>query len=108
MSEDDLFKGFGTAGFSNMIKIWQMANSVVDAGGEVTGQTIADAFAATDNTPIYASTPLNCATAPAPYVAVCNSTVGVTQWDGENLQPVIAELSGLDLVSGTELLPGPY
>jgi branched-chain amino acid transport system substrate-binding protein len=108
MSEDDLFKGFGTAGFSNMIKVWQMANSVVDAGGEVTGQTIADAFAATDNTPIYSSTPLNCAIAPAPYVAVCNSTVGVTQWDGDNLQPVVPELSGLDLVSGTELLPGPY
>ncbi len=107
MSEDDLTKGFGTAGFSNLIKIWEMANIIVDGGGEVTGQTLADAFAATDNTPVYSSTPLDCANAPAPYVAVCDSSVSVSQWDGENLIPVESEISGLDLVAGTELQPGP-
>ena len=39
--------------------------------------------------------------------AVCNSEVSATQWDGEKLVPVRDRFTGLDLVAGTELKPGP-
>ena len=42
-----------------------------------------------------------------PYVAVCNSIVTATQWDGETCVPVRETFSGVDLVAGTELKPGP-
>ncbi len=56
---------------------------------------------------LFGSTPLSCSTAPVPYVAVCNSQVSATQWDGEKLVPVRDRFTGLDLVAGTELKPGP-
>ncbi|MGA9277996.1 ABC transporter substrate-binding protein [Ilumatobacter sp.] len=104
MSEDDIFKTFASAGFSAMMNIWQFAQEV---DGEVTGQSIADALAATDGTAdTFGSTPLDCAGAPEPYVSVCNASVGANVWDGEKLELVIDEFSGLDLVAGTELRPG--
>ena len=45
MTEDDLFKGFATQGFSAIMNIWEQSQLIE---GEVTGQAIADAFAATD------------------------------------------------------------
>ena len=104
MSEDDTFKTFASAGFGAMMNIWNMANQVE---GDVTGESIATALAATDGSvESFGTTPLDCAGAPAPYVAVCNSAVGANQWDGEALTLVIDEFSGLDLVAGTELRPG--
>ena len=44
--------------------------------------------------------------APAPYVAVRNSLVTATQWDGEHWC-LRERFSGLDLIAGTELRPGP-
>ncbi len=41
------------------------------------------------------------------YIAVCNAEVSATQWDGEQLVPVRSRFSGIDLVAGTELKPGP-
>jgi len=38
---------------------------------------------------------------------VCSSPISVNQWDGEKLVNVTPFLSGLDLVAGTELRPGP-
>ncbi|MGA9277994.1 ABC transporter substrate-binding protein, partial [Ilumatobacter sp.] len=104
LSQDDLYKGFSTQGFSAIMNIWEMANQ---ADGEVTGQSIEDAFAATDGTyPTFGGLPLDCAGAPAPYVAVCSSASSVSQWNGTESVSVISELSGLDLVAGTELRPG--
>ncbi|MGA9276660.1 ABC transporter substrate-binding protein, partial [Ilumatobacter sp.] len=104
LSQDDLFKGFATQGFSAIMNIWEMANNVE---GDVTGSAIEDQFAATDGvTPTFGGLPLNCADAPEPYVAVCSSASSVTVWDGDQFQPVVPELSGLDLVAGTELRPG--
>ncbi|MFN3214958.1 MAG: hypothetical protein ACE367_00505, partial [Acidimicrobiales bacterium] len=107
MTEDDIFKGFATQGFSVMMTMDSLADEIAAAGGEVNGATLAEAFANTQDTPAFGSTPLSCATAPAPYVAVCNSLVNVTQWDGDSLTVVSEGISGIDLVAGTELKPGP-
>ncbi len=107
MSEDDLFKGFGTQGWSLFMNTWLRAQEIVAAGGEVTGQSLADAFAATDDSPAFGSPTISCAQAPEPYVAVCNPVGNVTQWDGTSLVLVDPLVSGIDLVAGTELKPGP-
>jgi branched-chain amino acid transport system substrate-binding protein len=105
MTEDDLFKGFAGQGFSTIMTIWELSQTI---DGAVTGQSISDAFAATDGTaPAFGGSPLDCSGAPAPYVAVCSSPISITQWDGEKLVPVLDTLTGIDLVAGTELRPGP-
>ena len=104
LSEDDLFKGFATQGFSMAMNVWRAANGI---DGDVTGAAIADAFAGTDGSQeSFGGAPLDCAGAPAPYIAVCSSVVSVTRWDGDKFVDVVPELSGLDLVAGTELRPG--
>ena len=104
MTEDDLFKGFATQGFSSIMSIWEIAQTL---DGEVTGSAIADGYAATDGTqPSFGNAPLNCSGAPEPYVSVCGSSISVAQWDGEQLVSVADRLTGLDLVAGTELRPG--
>ena len=104
MSDDDIFKGFATQGFSSIMNIWQIANGI---DGDVTGAAIEEAFAATDGSaPSFGGAPLDCAGAPTPYIAVCSSAVSVTKWDGDKFVDVVPELSGLDLVAGTELRPG--
>jgi branched-chain amino acid transport system substrate-binding protein len=105
LSEDDLFKGFAGQGFSVIMNIWEQSQSI---DGDVTGRAISEAFAATDGSaPAFGGSPLDCSGAPAPYIAVCSSPISVSQWDGEKLVRVIDRLSGLDLVAGTELKPGP-
>jgi branched-chain amino acid transport system substrate-binding protein len=105
LSEDDLNKGFATQGFSAIMNIWEQAQLI---DGDVTGAAIADAFAATDGSmPTFGGPPLNCAGAPAPYIAVCSSEIAMTQWNAEtkSIDLVIPSFSGLDLVAGTELRP---
>ncbi len=105
MTEDDLFKGFAGQGFSSIMSIWEISQTI---DGDVTGESIADAYAATDGTqPSFGNAPLNCSGAPEPYVSVCGSSISVAQWDGEQLVTVVDRLNGLDLVAGTELRPGP-
>ncbi len=107
MSEDDLFKGFAGQGFSVMMNIYGVASGL----DEVTGEAIGAAFAATDGSdPTFGGSPLNCAAAPEPYVSVCSAPITINQWDGAELVPVLdgVTISGLDLVAGTEILPGPY
>ena len=104
LPDDLVFTGFASAGFAAIMNIWDQAQTVE---GDITGQAIADALAATDGSrPSFGSSPLDCAGAPAPYVAVCGSTISLTRWDGEQLETVIPELNAIDLVAGTELRPG--
>jgi branched-chain amino acid transport system substrate-binding protein len=98
-------KGFATQAASGTMTLWRLASQIAVSGQEVTGEAIANAFAATDNDHSFGGTPLSCATAPAPYVAVCNATVTANQWDGEKFVPVRSRFSGLDLVAGTALKP---
>ncbi|MEP1124685.1 MAG: ABC transporter substrate-binding protein [Ilumatobacter sp.] len=105
VSEDDIFKGFGTQGFSAIMNIWEIANGV---DGDVTAEAIEAGFQATDGTAdTFGGLPLNCSGAPDPYVAVCSSSVSVNRWTGDAFETVEEELTGLDLVAGTELRPGP-
>jgi branched-chain amino acid transport system substrate-binding protein len=105
MTEDDVFKGFAGQGFSAIMSIWEMSQTI---DGDIDGAAIADAYAATDGSaPSFGNSPLNCSGAPEPYVSVCGSSISVQQWDGEKLVTVVDRLTGLDLVAGTALRPGP-
>jgi branched-chain amino acid transport system substrate-binding protein len=107
LSQDDLFKGFATQGFSAIMNIWEAS---LEIDGDVTGRGIADVFAATDGSkPTFGGPPLNCQGAPEPYIAVCSSEIAMTQWNAatKSIDLVIPSFSGLDLVAGTELRPGP-
>ncbi len=103
----ELNKGFATQAATGILSLWSYAAQIAAEGGEVTGAAIAERYAASEGDHLFGSTPLSCATAPAPYVAVCNAEVSATQWDGEALVPVRTRFSGLGLVAGTELKPGP-
>ncbi|MET0909564.1 MAG: ABC transporter substrate-binding protein [Ilumatobacteraceae bacterium] len=107
MTEADLYKGFGATGFNSMLALWALSTRVVEAGDELTPTTFRDFVAQSDGEHLYGSTPLSCADAPPPYVAVCNTINTVNQWDGTNLVPVREAFSGADLIAGTELKPGP-
>ncbi len=108
LGEEQLNKGFAVAGWNAMMNLWAASSRVVREGGEVTSESIDADFAAQDGTYLYGSTPSNCASAPAPYTAVCNSTATALEWDGERLDVVRDSFSGIDLIAGTEILPGPY
>ncbi len=111
LNQDDLFKGFAAQGFAVMMALDEIAAEIFAAGGDVTGESLKAGFAATDGSqPSFGGSPLNCAGAPVPYIAVCSAPITMTQWDGEQLVPVLggATIVGTDLVAGTELMPGPY
>ncbi len=93
-------KGFGTQGFTGIMAIWQIANSIA---GDLSGESLVEAFEATKGHHAFAGSGISCQDAIAPYVAVCNSLVSASQWDGSTLVPVKGDFSGLDLVAGTEL-----
>lgn len=107
MPADQLNKGFATQGFSGLLSLWEMTSQIAVSGGTLTQDALAKAYATTTNQHIFGSTPLSCSTAPAPYVAVCNASVTASQWDGTKLVTVKDRFSGIDLVAGTDLKPGP-
>ena len=107
LPKTEISKGFATNGFSVMMSLWERASEVAVSGEDVTGENISKAFAATDDDHAFGSTPLACAKAPAPYVAVCNSDAVIAQWDGTKLVPVTDRFSAIDLIAGTEIKPGP-
>ena len=90
LNQDDLFKGFAAQGFAVMMAIHEIATGISAAGGEVTGESLKAGFAATDGSqPSFGGSRLNCAGAPVPYIAVCSAPITMTQWDGEQLVPVL-------------------
>jgi branched-chain amino acid transport system substrate-binding protein len=107
MPQADLLKGFAISGFGVMLNAWQIASQLAVAGTDVTPDNFAAAIAGTTSQHAFGSTPLACKSAPKPYIAICNSIVTASQWDGTNLTPVKEKFSGIDLVAGTELQPGP-
>jgi branched-chain amino acid transport system substrate-binding protein len=103
---DDTSKGFATQGFKTLMLIWEMGS--VAAGTDpssFSSDALVDALGATSNHHAFASTPQSCADAAdaAPYVAVCNSLVTATQWNGESYDVIRSDFSGLYLIAGTEL-----
>ena len=107
MDKSALYKGFGSNGFSSFMQIWEMSVRAAQNGTPPTGEEFATYVKATTDDHMFGSTPLNCQGAPPPYVAVCNTTSTVAQWDGTGLVPVKTKFSAADLVAGTELKPGP-
>jgi branched-chain amino acid transport system substrate-binding protein len=107
LAKDTSTTGFATLGWGTMMSLWEVSSQVAVSGQAVTGDSISAFYKATTNEHDYASTPLACAKAPTPYVAVCNSDATVSQWDGTNLVQVADRFTGIDLVAGTELKPGP-
>ena len=107
LAADQLKKGFATQGVTGLLSLWELSGEIIRSGGEINSDTLANAYKVTNGQHLFGSTPLSCATAPTPYVAVCNASVAVSQWDGTKLNTVVPLLSAVDLVAGTELKPGP-
>jgi branched-chain amino acid transport system substrate-binding protein len=107
MPQGEVFKGFATQGWNAILSLWSVSSAMAVNGEEISGDSLTAAYAATDGTYAFGSTPLSCATAPAPYIAVCNAVVNATQWDGDSLVPIRDNFSGIDLLAGTEIKPGP-
>lgn len=104
--KDTAGKGFATAGFTVMMQVWEILNeSVAGDPTKVDGALFQKTLGETANHHQWGSTGLDCAGGAklAPYVAVCNSTVTATQWDGEKFIPIKENFSGLALIKGTEL-----
>ncbi len=103
-AKDDYTKGFATQGFSGVMTLWETANVVAKGDAKkVTGASVEAALAKTSATHAFGSSALNCAGAPAPYIAACNTTVTATQWNGSGYDVKRADFSGLYLIKGTEL-----
>jgi branched-chain amino acid transport system substrate-binding protein len=107
VSDADITKGFSAQAWSVMMTLWEQANIVVNEGGELTSESFSEQFSKTSENHLYGSVPFGCADAVEPYSAVCSFKASMTQWDGSTLVPVIPSYSGIDLVAGTELKPGP-
>ncbi|MBU6241236.1 MAG: ABC transporter substrate-binding protein [Acidobacteria bacterium] len=95
-----LEKGFGTQGFLGIMTVWQVANEL---GKKLTGPALTKYIENTTKFHTFASTGLSCKKAVAPYVAVCNSTVSASKWNGKALKQVKENFSGLGLIAGTDL-----
>ena len=107
LDEEFLTRNFAQQGFTLVMSMVQRAAEVAAADGQVDGTTLADAFATTEEAPQFGSSPISCASAPEPYIAVCNRNVNVTQWDGTEQQPVIENYYAMDLLDGTEIRTEP-
>ncbi len=99
-------KGFATAGFAVMMQVWEY--TTIAANGDpskVDGTAMTTLLGATSNAHSWGSTGMSCADGVknAPYIAVCNSTVTATQWDGAALKTVRKNYTGLPLIKGTDL-----
>ena len=104
---DQFSKGYATISWGMYMSLWEMSSEIAVGGGTVDSASIAAAYTATDNQHSYGSTPLACAKAPDPYVAICNADVTVSQWNGTGLTEVQGRFTAIDLVAGTEIKAGP-
>ena len=107
LPKDNVTLPFSTSGWSLMLAVWEITGEMATAGTPISGDSIAAAFAATDNQHLFGSTPISCAKAPKPYVAICNSDATINVWDGKQLVAKIPRLNASELIEGTELRPGP-
>ena len=103
-AKDDYTKGFATQGFEGIMNVWEQASLVAKGDpSKVTGAGIEAAFAATKGSHSFGGSPLDCANAPAPYIATCNTAVTAQQWNGSGYDVKRANYSGLYLIKGTAL-----
>ncbi len=107
VTPENLSKNFAQQGFTLVMSMVQRAAEVAANGDQVDGTTLAEAFAATEDSPQFGSSPISCSSAPPPYIAVCNRNVNVTQWDGTEQAPIVADYYAMDLLDGTEIRTEP-
>jgi branched-chain amino acid transport system substrate-binding protein len=107
LDEEFITRSFAQQGFTLVMSMVQRAAEVAAADGQVDGTTLADAFGSTEEAPQFGSSPISCSSAPAPYIAVCNRNVNVTQWDGTQQQPILEDYYAMDLLDGTEIRTEP-
>ncbi len=108
MTEDDIFKGFATQGFSIMMTMDCLADQIVADGGEVTGESPGRGLR---RHPGHARVRLHAAVVRHRTGTLRRSLQLAGQPDpvGWLDSQVLIEqgISGIDLVAGTELQPGP-
>ena len=103
-AKDQKLKGFATAGFLGMMNIWLQGNAAAKGNpATLTAQALEDAFAKTVRSHSWGSTPLECTSAAAPYLSVCNARVTASQWNGAGYDVKRSDFSGLYLIKGTAL-----
>ena len=108
MPEADRLKGFAVSGWSVMMTVWEIGSQLAVAGEELTPEAFDAAIAATENQHAFGSTPLSCATAPTPYVAsLQRHRRRRRSGTARPSTPSRSRFTGIDLVAGTELRPGP-
>jgi branched-chain amino acid transport system substrate-binding protein len=108
MCGTDIGKGFGAQGWQVMMTAWEQADlSMAGDPTKLDPATFKTQFRATHDNHIYGSVPFGCADAVQPYVAVCNQSVSLLQWDGNALNTVVPIFNATDLIAGTKLMPGP-
>ena len=86
--------------------LWEQAGIVASNGKELTQETFKAQMAGTSGNHIMAPCRSGAPT-PRALHRHLRPEVSLAQWDGETLVPVIEVFSGVDLVAGTELKPGP-
>src|SRR5262249_54533467 len=74
-------KGFAAQGWSVLMTMWEQAQ-LAAKNGDLTPASFKAQLKGTSGNHIYGSVPFGCADASAPYVAVCNSHVSLSHWDG--------------------------
>ena len=85
-AKDQKQKGFATQGFQGMMNIWIQANTTAKGNpATLSAQGLEDTIAKTTRSHSWGGQPLECASAPAPYLSVCNTRVTTTQWNGATL-----------------------
>ena len=105
-SADAAAKGFGINGFSSLVNSALLMTHASDKAGGVdklTKENFVAYVKATTKEHIFLGTPLNCAGASAPYVAVCSPFVTVTQWDGAKYVTKKKNLDATYIVKGTPI-----
>jgi branched-chain amino acid transport system substrate-binding protein len=103
-AKDQKLKGFATQGFLGLMSIWWMGTQAAAGNpASLSAQSIEDAFAKTERQHSFGGTPLECKSAPAPYLSVCNSRVTATLWNGAGYDLKRENFSGLYLIKGTAL-----
>ncbi len=108
-AKEDSTKGFGTAGFKGLMLMYHLLNDHASAQGgadKLDGAKFTELVRTTDTHYTYGGSPLSCSKAPAPYVAVCNASANVLQWDGTAAKEIQQLPNPVRLVKGTQIDTG--
>lgn len=98
------------SGFQGVMTVFQMiTDDAAKVGGidSVTSANLSDFAAKTTNYHEWAASPLGCADATPPYLAICNPLASVSQWTGSSFKVIIPSVNGTKLITGLPIKTGP-